>query len=122
MVTEQNQWTEWILFMVKAVEQTAVSTLQLIKSIIELKTETLERFAKLPQKVPAYEINELLFSHPYLKIKTLEENKIGFRNTVSKYLQMMEKEGIVKGTKIGREMYYLNEPLMRILTNKPDMH
>jgi Fic family protein len=122
LVTEKGEWEPWILFMLKAVEETAFSTLVLVKNICELKLATLEKLKALTQKVPAHEINDLLFSYPYLKIKTLIERNIGARNAVSRYLQMMEQEKIVSSMKIGREIYYVNDKLMDVISKRINVH
>lgn len=118
MVTEEDRWEEWILFMLEAVKETADETLQLIKSIVKLKAETLEKVKEISQKLPAYELNELIFSFPYVKIKTLIDKKIAKRQTASGYLQQLEEQKILKSIKEGREIYYVNHRLMKLLTTK----
>lgn len=118
LVTEEDKWEEWILFMLEAVRQTADNTLQLIKSIVKLKTETLEKVKEISQKLPAYELNELIFSYPYVKIGTLVDKKIAKRQTASGYLQQLEHMKILQSKKEGREVYYINHRLMKLLTIK----
>lgn len=118
LVTEEDQWEQWILFMLEAVRETAYDTLQLIKSIVKLKEETLEKVKEVSQKLPAYELNELIFSFPYVKIKTLIDKKIGKRQTASGYLQQLEEMKVLKSIKEGREVYYVNYRLMKLLTTK----
>lgn len=40
---------------------------------------------------------------------------IAKRQTASKYLKALESAGILKGKKVGREVYYVNERLIRVL-------
>lgn len=117
LVTEDDYWEGWILFMLKAIEETSISTLTLIKKINDLKTETLDRLKKISTKFPAHDINELLFSYPYIKIKLLEDSNLGTRNTVSNYLKQMTNYKIVQEVKIGQDKYFVNRRLMKILSN-----
>jgi Fic family protein len=116
LVTEEERWEDWILFMLEAVRETADNTLKLIKSIVKLKEETLEKVKDISQKLPAYELNDLIFSFPYVKIKTLIDKKIAKRQTASGYLQQLEERKILKSIKEGREIYYVNYRLMNLLT------
>ena len=61
---------------------------------------------------------EIIFYHPYCKIKFFTEAKIAHRHTASVYLKQLEKIGILKGVKKGREMYYINKAFLKILENK----
>ncbi|HYF68093.1 MAG TPA: Fic family protein [Ohtaekwangia sp.] len=118
LVTEQEAWHDWILFMLQAVKETSVKTLKLIKDIMKLKEETLQKMKakEMSQKLPAYELNELIFSFPYVKIKTLIEKNIAKRQTASVYLQQLTDKKILKSIKLGREVYYINHRLMNLLS------
>lgn len=116
LVTEQDAWEPWILYMLQAAQETAQTTLQLIKDIISLKEETLQLIKGVSQKMPSYELNELIFSFPYIKIKVLEEKGIAQRQTASLYLQKLSDLGILKPLKAGREVYYVNHRLMKLMT------
>ena len=50
-VTEKNLWETWILFMLKAVEQTAVFTRERIIAIRDLMSQTTEKATKTGMKV-----------------------------------------------------------------------
>ena len=51
---------------------------------------------------------EVVFRQPNSKIKFLEEAGIGNRQTASVYLKELEKIGVLRAVKKGREIYYLN--------------
>ena len=59
---------------------------------------------------------ELVFSNPYTKIDFVVNAGIAKRETASKYLKKIEMTGLLRGVKRGRETYYVNEPLMRVLS------
>ena len=115
-VTEKEDWEAWVLFMLKGVEETAAYTLQKINAINALMEETI-RFAKekLPNRVYSKELIELLFEHPYGKVKFLVDKGIAKRQTAVGYLQQLEKIGILKSQRIGVENLFLNVSLFEIL-------
>lgn len=114
-VTEKNEWESWIRFMLKGITQTALQTKNCILKIIELMQKTtLFVQAKTP-KIYSKDLMEIIFSQPYCKIRFLEEAGIARRQTASRYLQELEKIKILKSIKIGREQYYINHALLRIL-------
>lgn len=117
-VTENAKWTNWIAFMLDAVKETSIRTLNTIKSIIALKEKNLEKIRNISQKLPAYELNELIFIFPYVKIQTLIQNGIAKRQTASSYLQQLADKDILHAMKFGKEIYYINHRLMDILTGR----
>lgn len=116
-VTEKQQWETWILFMLKAIETTALETTDRIKRINALFERTLKKCREqLPSTVYSKELVEMIFVQPYCKIKFLTDARIARRQTASKYLQEMESIGVLKATKVGREVIYINPPLLKILS------
>jgi len=118
-VTEDQQWEPWILYMLDAVEQTAIYTRDKIIGIRDLLEET-RQFAKnkLPDRVYSKELVELLFRQPYCKIAFLVNEGIASRNIASSYLSELTKIKILKKEKIGNEFVYLNIPLYELLTKQ----
>jgi Fic family protein len=114
-VTEANEWEAWILYMLDAVEITALETRKSILSIRQLLESTMLKVQKELPKVYSKELIELIFEQPYCKIKFLEQAGIAQRQTASTYLQQLEKLDIVTGIKIGREKLYLNTGLLDLL-------
>ena len=68
----------------------------------------------------AREVVDLMFSFPYLKIATLEEYGLAKRQTASKYLRALTAEDggpdLLVPFKYGRDVYFVNDQLMRLLT------
>jgi Fic family protein len=116
-VTESDAWEQWVLFMLNAVIETSQRTLKFIEKMLALKDDTLKTIKTLSQKLPAYELNELLFSFPYIKVKTLLDKGMGTRPTVTGYLETLVAKGMLRPIKVGRENYYINHQLMDLLTN-----
>ena len=116
-VTAKGAWEPWILYMLGVIEKTAVHTRKKIVDIRELLNKTLEDAKKqLPSRVYSKELIELLFHQPYTKGQFLVDAGIAERQTAAEYLKELEKAGILKAHKIGRENLYLNVKLYRLLS------
>ena len=116
-VTEYADWEPWVLYMLDAVESTAMFTRERIINIRDLMEETLQ-FArkKLPRRVYSKELIELLFQQPYTKGQFLVDAGIAKRKTAAEYLKELETIGLLKKAKIGKEMLYLNTRLYDLLS------
>lgn len=103
--------------MLDAIEQTALFTEERIIQIRDLMNETLV-FAKqkLPTRVYSKELIELLFHQPYTKGQFLVDAGIAKRKTAAEYLKELEKTGILKQYKIGKENLFLNVKLYELLS------
>ncbi len=117
-VTEKENWEQWILFMLSAVEKTAIYTKSKIYAIRNLLDITLEKTKnKLPSHVYSKELIELLFYQPYTKVKFLVDAGVAERQTAAEYLQALETIGILKSSMSGRERLYLNLQLYKLLSS-----
>ena len=116
-VTEKSQWEHWLLYMLEAVENTAVQTKQKIIAIRDLMEQT-RIFAKekLPNRVYSKELIELFFKQPYTKVQILVDEGIAKRQAAADYLRECEKIGILKIHKLGKERLYLNLKLYKLLS------
>jgi len=115
-VTELQNWKEWVLYVINGVAETSHKTLQKIKLILELKAKAEIELKSALGSSFTRELNDLLFSYPYIKISVLQENGIAQRQTASQYLQKIEKTGWLHSFKIGRDVYYINHGLIQILS------
>jgi len=116
-VTEKGEWETWILYLLKAIQNTATFTRERILAIRDLMLETMEQARKnLPRRVYSKELIELIFRQPYTKAQFLVEDSIAERKTAADYLRQLEKIKILKGQKIGRQAVYLNVGLYDLLS------
>ena len=117
VVTEQQDWEEWLLYMLAGVEETAIWTTNRIHAIKKLFEETVEECrAKLPSRVYSKELVELIFVQPYSKIQFLVDASIAKRQTASDYLKELEGIGVLVGEKHGREVVYRHPRLLEVLS------
>jgi Fic family protein len=114
-VTQRGDWKTWILFMLDAVEKTAIVTSGLIDAILQQMAETFS-YGKMNIKWYNKEVNEALFSQPYSRPKVVADViSKSSRTTISKYMDELVKAKILVPRREGKEVYYLNEDLIRIL-------
>ena len=120
--TEDNQelWQEWILFMLKGVEETACETIRLVKGISQLMARYKATLRPLFDKQYKHEILNNLFFHPYTKIEFLERDLNVSRQTASKYLQMIVDAGLLEKVKIVNSNYYINTALIDLFMGKQE--
>jgi len=114
-VTQRQAWKPWIIYMLTAVEQTAHQTNQIIDDILEQMDAT---YAFVKQKLKWYslELNQALFSQPYIKQKLIGEiTGTKSRTTLTKYVKELLNLGVLSSNEDGREVFYVNNDLVRIL-------
>ena len=114
-VTTLQHWNDWILYVMKAVEETSLFTINRINEIDRLFQRTLQLLIEKLPGIPK-ETVEKIFEQPYTRPKTLLDHKIKSLNTAKKYLVQMEKLGIMVPKKVGKEIIYLNIDLFNLLS------
>lgn len=115
-VTEESAWIDWILYMLDAVESTAIETQQRVIKILELMDKAVKLVQAKASKIYSKDLIELIFKHPYCKVRFIEEAGLAKRQTASVYLQTLEELGLLRSVKYGREQYYINDKLAKILS------
>ena len=103
--------------MLDAIESTAVETREKIIAIRNLINQTIETARKkLPTTVYSKELIELLFHRPYTKTQNVVDAGIAERKTATVYLRGLEKAGILRSKKLGKEVLFLNVKLFQLLS------
>lgn len=116
-VNKTDEWEDWILYILKSIEETSNRTIIKINSIKELLDNTIKIAQEKASKIYRKELIELLFEQPYSKIEFVTE-KLGVeRKASSRYLKKLEEIGILESQKVGRETIYVNLKLIEILKN-----
>ena len=114
-VNKSDEWEEYILYILKAIEVTSNRTIDKINAINNLLSETIEIAQNKEPKIYRKELIELLFEQPYSKIEYVVQKLNVERKAASRYLNSLEKIGILTSEKIGREKIYVNKKLIEIL-------
>ena len=115
-VTEESAWEDWVLFILRGIEETALATHQRIQSIRTLMQATSVKVKTELPKIYSKDLIEVLFAQPYCKIRFLEASGIAKRDAASKYLRQLSQIGVLSPVPAGRDIYYLNKPFFDLLT------
>jgi Fic family protein len=114
-VRTKENYIDWIFYILDAVEETSNETCYLIENIQNLMDKTKRVIQEKLSKIYSKDLIETLFLHPYTKIDFLVDRLNITRKTSSKYLKELEKIGILKEVKIGRNRYFINIELFEYL-------
>ena len=117
-VRSTGEWEEWLLFMLDGVENTAKETVVLIHAIKKLMQEYKHRIRKQYPKMYSQDLLNNLFKYPYTKIEFIQSDLQVSRNTAIRYLEELVNENILVKHKIGRENFYENRELFKLLSEK----
>ncbi len=115
-VSQKGLWKNWIVFMLKAVEETANLTYQKINEIISSKDAILEVVTGETDIRKPESLIKIIFTQPYTRVKHLTGKKIYAENTARSYLNKLTEMGILEKKTIQGHHYYLNLELFRILS------
>ncbi len=116
------EWEEWIIFILKGVEETSADTISLVLDIGELMNQYKYALRPLFGKRYKHELLNNLFSHPYTKIEHLQRDMQLSRVTAAKYLNMIAEQGLLDKQQIGKYNYYINSQLAELFLNVSDKH
>lgn len=117
-VTEENNWEDWIMYMLDMVEQTALKGRAQITAIEKLMNAMAAEIQQKLPKIYSKDLMEELFRLPYTKRNQLEKAGLGNLKTVGNYLKELEKQGFLKSEQLGKEKLYLNFRLLEVLKGK----
>ncbi len=116
-VRDEDLWEDWILFMIKGIEETARETIDLIlkikKMMFEYKHQLRDNY-----KFYSQDLLNNLFKHPYTKIEFIVNDLGVSRLTAANYLNKLAEDKILKKEKLGTGNYYINERLIELLTKR----
>lgn len=116
-VRTHNAWEEWIVWMLKGVEQTALETITVVNKIKTLMDDY-KREIRTNHNFYSHDLINVLFKHPYTKIEFLHRELGIHRNTASSYLNTLAEHGLLSKVKIGKSNYYINQPLFDALQKR----
>ena len=116
-VRTDNNWEEWIMYNLNAVEDTAKQGIKTIKQINDLMFEYEQLIKKLKPKIYSKDLLENIFKHPYTKIEFVMQDLNVTKPTAIKYLKDLVEIGLMHKESIGRNTYYLNKKLYELFTN-----
>ena len=114
-VTREDAWEEWVLYILKGVEETALWTTAKIAAIRTLSTQTVEFVRQKLPKVYSLELVNVIFERPYCRIQNVVEAKIAERQAASRYLKQLAEIGVLEEQTLGREKLFLHPKFLKLL-------
>ena len=114
-VTRQQCWQDWVLFFIKACEESAAQALWQIRAMRQLARETDQLLRREVPKMHSVELLDTLFARPYCRIQDLVENDIAKRQTASIYLKKLCELNVLEQKQHGKEKLFLNKKLLAAL-------
>jgi Fic family protein len=116
--TSDQAWEEWVLYVLKGVEETARWTTAKIEAIRLLSARTAEYVRSERPKIYSRELIELIFELPYCRIQNLVSANIAKRQSASVYLKQLVEIGVLEESAVGREKLFIHPKLMQLLTQE----
>lgn len=113
-----GEWEEWLLFMLNGIEITAKEGINSIKTLKLLMQEQKIQIREALPKMYSQDLLNSLFRYPYTKIEYVQQDLSVSRNTAIRYLDNLVKVDILIKHKLGRENYYENRKLFRLLSGQ----
>lgn len=113
-----EDWESWILFMLDGVKQTATESIVLISEIKKLMQVYKHRIRNQYPKMYSQDLLNNLFKYPYTKIDFIQRDLQVSRNTAIRYIEELVKDKILVKHKIGRENFYENRELFKLLSGE----
>ena len=113
-VRDDGAWEEWVLYILRAVESTSRVTLELIEGIRLQMAEYKHRMRNELPKLYSQDLLNNLFRHPYTRIEFVQSDLGLSRQTAARYLDQLAEKGFVRKRQIGRNNYYINDPLISL--------
>ena len=114
-VTSSAAWQDWILYLLRAVELTARSTLVKISRIREVQARVSEEARAATRGGRDAAFLSLLFEQPYTRIKTVVERCEVSRPTATGWLADLVVAGLLSEFRVGREKLFLNHRFLEVL-------
>lgn len=115
-VTQDQAWEEWLLYMLRAVEDTAHWTTRKIAAIRLLAEHTTDHVRQALPKIYSRELVETIFEQPYCRIGNLVDKNLAQRQAASRYLKELAAAGVLREVQSGKEKLFIHPRLMQLLT------
>lgn len=113
-----KSWQQWILYMLTAVAETAITSVEIVRGIRQQMAamKTAIRDTDL-RKIYSQDLINNLFRHPYTRIEFIERDLSVTRKTATKYLDSLADANLLQKFKEGRNSYYINHQLVMLFVS-----
>ncbi len=114
-VTAEQAWEEWVLYLLRGVEDTARWTTAKIAAIRALTDQTAMHVREKLPKIYSRELVDVLFEQPYCRIGNVVDKSIAKRQAASEYLKKLVEIGVLTEQQTGREKLFIHPKLVQLL-------
>ena len=115
-VTRDQAWEAWVLYMLRAVEETSRWTTDKIAAIRALAEHTTDHVRSSLPKIYSRELVDVIFEQPYCRIGNIVDKGIAHRQTASRYLKELVQLGVLREMPFGKEKLFIHPKLMQLLS------
>jgi Fic family protein len=113
----ENQWEEYILYMLKGIEETSKQTIEIIRGIRDLMKKQKDLMKSTLPKIYSQDLLNNIFMHPYTRVRVLSQALSVQGRTAKKYLDELESIGILEKKALNKKSaLYINIDLMKLLS------
>ena len=111
----QGNWEDWIIYILKGIQNTSDRSLMILKELNKLIEETsIEIKEKLP-KIHSKELVNLIFTEFYTRISSVENELNVTRKTASNYLNELAETNILTVEVRGKDKIFINRRLIELM-------
>ena len=115
-VTADESWEEYITFMLQGFYLQAKETKETLNAIVKLYHELRQNIKNNHNKIYSADLLEVLFSYPIITPTKLASAMSIHYTTASKHLQQLAEVGILHSMKVGRNHFFANQALLKLLS------
>ena len=115
-VSQRGAWKDWIIFMLRAIENTSNITFYKINEIVSAKESILKYVMGNGRFLNPEKLIETIFLQPFTKVNHLTNPGIYAEKTARNYLNSLCEIQVLEKKVIEGKHYYLNLELYRILS------
>lgn len=117
---DQGGWEQWLLFMLRGVEETATWTAGKISAIRDLAEQAARLARETLPKIYSRELIDVIVEQPYCRISIVVEADIVGHQAASRYLKALVSIGMLREQTFGREKLFVNVKLLDLLSRDDD--
>jgi Fic family protein len=117
-VCTRQQWEPGIIYLLRAVTETARWTTAKVRAIGELMRTATALLQAEAHKIYTPELIDLVFEQPHARIAALIDAGIAQRQTASVYLARLVELGVLEERKTGRDKVFVHRALIDLLASE----
>lgn len=114
-VRRQNNWQDWIMYILTTIQKQAEETLQTMDKFLDLLKSTRAEIQTKAPKIATKFNYQTLFQKPYISQKEFARLNQIHLNSASKYLNQLEESGVLNSKIVKKQKLYFLKELIEVL-------